>query len=68
MYINSELLTLVTYGHSQINDVISYIQNQEEHHRKKSFREEYLTFLKRFEVPHDPKYLFEFFDFIPSNK
>lgn len=51
-----------TYGHSQIPVVIRYIENQEEHHRRKSFREEYLNFLKKFEVPYDARYLFEFFD------
>jgi len=39
--------------------VVSYIQKQEEHHKKKSFREEYLELLKKFEVGHNEKYLFE---------
>ena len=47
-----------SYGHSQINDVYKYIKNQEAHHRKQSFREEYLVFLKKFEVPYDERYLF----------
>ena len=49
-----------SYGHSQLTSIIRYVQNQEQHHARKSFREEYLQFLKRFEVEHDPKYLFDF--------
>jgi putative transposase len=51
-----------SYGRSQINDVYKYIENQEEHHRKKSFREEYTDFLKKFDVEFNEMYLFEFFD------
>ncbi len=46
-----------SYSHSQIDTVVKYIQNQEEHHRTKSFREEYLDFLKRFNVSHDERYI-----------
>jgi putative transposase len=49
-----------SYGHSQLTTIIRYIQKQEKHHASKSFREEYLQFLQRFEVEHDPKYLFDF--------
>ena len=48
-----------SYGHSQIGDVYKYIANQEEHHRKQTFREEYLEFLEKFEVPYDERYIFE---------
>jgi len=41
--------------------VIRYIRNQEKHHGKRSFRNEYLTLLKRFDIAYEPKYLFEFF-------
>lgn len=51
-----------SYGHSQIETVYNYIFNQEEHHRKKTFREEYLDFLKEFKVEYDGKYLFEWMD------
>ncbi len=51
-----------SYGHSQLDDVIQYVMNQKEHHRKKSFKEEYLSFLKKFDVDYEPQYLFEFFD------
>lgn len=42
--------------------LIKYIMNQEEHHSKKSFKEEYLELLKENEVDYDEKYLFDFFD------
>jgi putative transposase len=48
-----------SYSHSQLNNVYQYILNQEEHHRKKTFREEYLAMLDEFEIPHDEKYLFD---------
>ena len=51
-----------SYGHSQLTDVIQYIKNQEEHHRKKTFREEYLEFLKKFRIEYKDKYLFEWYD------
>jgi len=51
-----------SYSHSQINDVYSYILNQQEHHKKQTFKEEYLEFLNRFGVPYDERYLFEWFD------
>ncbi len=50
-----------SYSHSQLGTVIRYIQNQERHHHRRTFREEYLELLKKFEVEYDPKYLFEFY-------
>lgn len=49
-----------TYAHSQLDAVCRYIQNQEQHHRKQSFEEEYLDFLKKFDVEFDNQYLFDF--------
>ena len=46
------------YSHSQLGTVIRYIQNQEQHHAKKTFREEYLALLDKFEVPHEERYIF----------
>ena len=46
-----------SYGKSQVPNVISYIQNQEEHHRKKTFVEEYIEFLKKFEIEYDERYI-----------
>jgi len=37
--------------------VVRYIQNQERHHARKSFREEYLQMLEKFDVPHDERYI-----------
>jgi hypothetical protein len=51
-----------SYSHSQIEIVYNYIDKQEEHHRKKTFREEYLDFLQRFEISYDEKYLFDWLD------
>lgn len=51
-----------SYSQSQIEAVCQYVLNQEEHHKKQTFREEYFNFLKKFDVPYDEKYLFEFFD------
>jgi len=49
-------------GHSQLDHVIQYIDNQEEHHKKTTFREEYLILLKRFNVEYKEEYLFEWLD------
>jgi REP element-mobilizing transposase RayT len=46
-------------SHSQLNDVIKYIDNQKEHHKKLTFRDEYLAFLKAFEIEYKVQYLFE---------
>ena len=43
-----------TYSYSQLKDVITYIENQETHHSNKTFKEEYLELLKRFNVPYNP--------------
>jgi putative transposase len=48
-----------SYGHSQLNDVYQYILNQEEHHRRSSFREEYLDLLQKFEIEYDEAYVFD---------
>ena len=49
-----------SYSHSQLDNVIRYIQNQEEHHKTNNFKDEYLKFLKKYEVDFDEKYLFDF--------
>jgi len=51
-----------SYSHSQIDQVVKYIQKQEEHHRKKSFKEEYLETLKTFAVGYDDRYLFKWIE------
>lgn len=51
-----------SYSHSQVENVYNYILNQEQHHKKQTFQEEYMDFLKKFEVEHDVKYLFEWLE------
>lgn len=69
-YINDHSLTSIrfewqegygvfSYGQSQIDDVYKYIQNQEHHHKKQTFREEYLEFLKKFNIDYDEQYIFQ---------
>ena len=68
-YINDHKLTksrfewqegygVFSYSQSHVDAVYKYIQNQEEHHKRQSFKEEYFTFLERFQVSYDEKYLF----------
>ncbi len=50
-----------THSHSQIDSVAKYVLNQEERHRKKTFREEYLEMLNKFQIDYKDEYIFEFF-------
>ena len=47
-----------SYGKSQVSNVVNYIQNQEIHHANHSFRDEYLAFLRLYEIEHDVKFIF----------
>jgi putative transposase len=51
-----------SYSRSHIDNVVKYILNQEEHHNKKTFREEYLDFLEKFEIEYDQKYVFDWIE------
>jgi REP element-mobilizing transposase RayT len=51
-----------SYSQSQIDSVYNYILNQEEHHKIKTFREEYIDFLKKFEIEYNEKYLFDWIE------
>ena len=51
-----------TYSRSQLDDVYKYIQNQEIHHKKMSFKDEYVQFLKKFEIEYDERFLFDFWE------
>jgi putative transposase len=51
-----------SYGHSQLDTIISYIQNQESYHRRRSFKDEYLSLLKKFAIKFDDRYVFEFLE------
>lgn len=48
-----------SYSKSQLDNVIKYILNQESHHKKQTFKEEYISFLEKFEIEYDEKYLFQ---------
>ncbi|MCF8361409.1 MAG: transposase [Prolixibacteraceae bacterium] len=48
-----------SYSKSHVDYVINYIKNQQEHHKKISFIEEYLDFLKKFDIPYDERYVFK---------
>ncbi len=52
-----------SYSRSQRNNVVQYIMTQEQHHRKKSFKEEYLELLEKFEIPFEGAYVFDIIDF-----
>lgn len=48
-----------SYSQSHISAVYKYIENQEEHHKKQTFNEEYLNFLNKFNIKYEEKYIFE---------
>jgi REP element-mobilizing transposase RayT len=51
-----------SYSHSHIENVYRYILNQEQHHKMKTFKQEYLEFLGKFRIEYNEKYLFEWYD------
>ncbi|VXB43128.1 MULTISPECIES: IS200/IS605 family transposase [Chryseobacterium] len=51
-----------SYSKSSVDSVVKYILNQEVHHKTKTFKEEYLDFLQKFEIEYDSKYLFEWIE------
>lgn len=51
-----------SYSRSQREQVIAYIERQEEHHRKRTFREEYVAMLAKFEIDYKDEYVFDFLD------
>lgn len=48
-----------SYSKSHVANVIRYIQNQEVHHKKESFKDEYLKFLEAFAIEYDERYIFK---------
>jgi len=48
----------VSVSHSHLSTVIDYIRNQETHHRRRAFHDEYQEFLDRYEIPFDQRYVF----------
>jgi putative transposase len=51
-----------SYSHSHIDYVVKYVFDQERHHQKKTFKEEYLQLLHKFDIAYQDEYLFEFID------
>lgn len=51
-----------SYSHSQLDIIIGYINNQEQHHQKKTFKEEYLALLQKFDVNYNEQYLFDWIE------
>jgi REP element-mobilizing transposase RayT len=51
-----------SYSQSHIDSVINYIQNQERHHQKKTFKQEYIALLEKFQIPFEERYLFDFIE------
>lgn len=69
-YINDKALTSQRFewqegygvfsdSQSQVDKVYEYIQNQEAHHKKQTFRDEYIEFLKKFKIEYDEQYIFQ---------
>jgi len=52
-----------SYSRSHLDNVIRYIQRQEEHHSKNSFKIEYLRLLRKFDIAFEDKYVFDFIEY-----
>ncbi|WP_395802866.1 IS200/IS605 family transposase [Daejeonella sp.] len=48
-----------SYSNTQIDVVFNYIKNQEKHHAKETFKEEYVATLEKFQIPYDERFIFE---------
>lgn len=51
-----------SYAQSQLDAVINYVNNQERHHQKRTFKDEYIELLQKFNIEFDEKYLFEWIE------
>ncbi len=51
-----------TYSKSQIDKVVKYVLDQPEHHKKRSFKNEYVLLLQKFEIDYDPIYVFDWYE------
>ena len=47
-----------SYSKSQVDDVVKYIKQQQQHHKKMTFKQEYLAFLAKFDIEHEETYTF----------
>jgi putative transposase len=52
-----------SYSHSQLSKVIKYIENQEKHHKKQTFKEEYISILEKFNVEYKNEHLFDWISY-----
>lgn len=55
-----------THSHSQIGAVSNYVLNQEKHHTKQTFKEEYIEMLNNFKIEYKNEYVFDFFEDLPT--
>ena len=53
---------IFSYSQSQVKNVYNYILNQEIHHQKQTFKEEYFDFLEKFDIPYEERFLFEWIE------
>jgi len=51
-----------SYSRSQLPIISDYIENQKTHHQKRTFKEEYLEFLDKYEIPYEEQFLFQFYE------
>ncbi len=51
-----------SYSHSQLTDIIQYIEKQKEHHKKRTFKEEYISLLKAFEIEFKEEFTFDWIE------
>ncbi|MCX2839050.1 MULTISPECIES: IS200/IS605 family transposase [Salinimicrobium] len=51
-----------SYSYSSVDNVVRYIHNQKEHHRKRTFKHEYKDFLDKYQVEHKDEYLFDWIE------
>jgi REP element-mobilizing transposase RayT len=51
-----------SYGHSQLDGVVRYIENQKLHHQSRSFKNEYFALLRKFDIAFQDKYVFNFIE------
>jgi putative transposase len=62
IYRRQEGFGAFSYGHSPLNQVIQYIRSQEKRHKQNSFKNEYLTMLRKFDIAFEDKYVFDFME------
>ncbi|MGQ0829946.1 MAG: IS200/IS605 family transposase [Bacteroidota bacterium] len=57
-----------SYSHSQLDTIIEYIDNQEHHHERRTFKDEYMVLLQKFKIDYDDQYLFEWIENVASTR